>query len=472
MKSSLLTNPNIVAAICTAIALSLCSSARANVLCFGIHEGDPSVCSGHGTCVSTDTCECDAGYTGDECQFVACFGVPADDAGACSGHGTCIGPDTCSCEAGHAGDECEFPTCFGLPGFDPSVCSGHGACIAPDICECQVGFIGNECESMALPTVTVGNPGNVGEWSGESYGGHGPDRICGAVDYAYHIGKFEITSGQYTAFLNAVAAEDPYWLYHPHMWTSDFGCKIERTGSSPNHAYSVAPDRADRPVNLVSWGDVARFCNWLHNGQPTGAQDLSTTEDGSYYLNGATTDPELMAIVRKPDATWVIPSEDEWYKAAYHYNDGATGNYYDYPTGSDSVPSNDLIDPDPGNNANFQRVFGDYTIGSPYWRTDVGEFEESESAYGTFDQGGNVDEWNEAVIAGLGRGVRGGSCQRNSHALHAAFCYYENPVGEHHEIGFRVARVSAPVCDLDCDGDGDVDLYDYALLQAVFTGPR
>ena len=39
-----------------------------------------------------------------------------------------------------------------------------------------------------------------------------------------------------------------------------------------------------------------------------------------------------------------------------------------------------------------------YTIGSPYYTTEVGEFENSESPYGTFDQGGNIWEWNETVI--------------------------------------------------------------------------
>ena len=324
---------------------------------------------------------------------------------------------------------------------------------------------------VVVETVTVANPGNAGEFSGEAADGYGPQRICGAVGYVYNIGKFEVTAGQYTEFLNAVAAEDPYWLYHPHMWTSDFGCKIERTGSSGSYTYDVAPESANRPVHFVSWGDAARFCNWLHNGQPTGIQDLNTTEDGSYYLNGAFSDPELMGIVRKPGATWVIPSEDEWYKAAYHYNDGATGNYYDYPMSVNSPPGNDLIEPDPGNNANFRIPPLDYTIGSPHWRTEVGEFENSESPYDTYDQGGNVTEWNETVI-GLHRGVRGGSYGYDSDALLAANRYHENPMGEHHEIGFRVAKVSELGCNSDCDGDGDVDLYDFAQWQRAFNGPR
>ncbi len=83
------------------------------------------------------------------------------------------------------------------------------------------------------------------------------------------------------------------------------------------------------------------------------SQGLGTTENGANYLNGGISGTALMAVTRNADAKYWIPSDNEWYKAAYHKNDGVTGNYFNYPTGSDSVPSNDLIDPDPGNNANF-----------------------------------------------------------------------------------------------------------------------
>ncbi len=83
----------------------------------------------------------------------------------------------------------------------------------------------------------------------------------------------------------------------------------------------------------------------MHNGQGSG-----DTETGSYLLNGATSDAELMAVVREPDASWVIPSEDEWYKAAYY--DGGSDVYYDYPTGSDSVPVSEAC-PGGSNSANY-----------------------------------------------------------------------------------------------------------------------
>ena len=73
---------------------------------------------------------------------------------------------------------------------------------------------------------------------------------------------------------------------------------------------------------------------------------------------------------RESDATWAISSEDEWYKAAYHKNDGVTGNYFDYPTSSDSVPGRDLNDAS-GNNANYRG--NPYPIDSPYYTTVAGE---------------------------------------------------------------------------------------------------
>ncbi len=334
---------------------------------------------------------------------------------------------------------------------------------------------------VTIETVIVANPGNPGEWRGESHGGDGPDRICGAVNYIYEIGILEVTAGQYTEFLYAVARTDTYGLYDLAMWENVCACGIERTGSPGDYVYSVAADWAERPATFVSWGDAARFANWLHNGQPTGAQDLSTTEDGSYYLNGAMRDAELLAAVREPDATWVIPSEDEWRKAAYY--DGGSATWYDYPTGTDSQPSGVLIDPDPGNNANFWEDRFGGAIGSPYWRTTVGEFENSGSPYGTFDQAGNVWEWNDGVLDGSYRGVSGGSFVNTAITMHAAYRNIISPVHWTYFFGFRVAEV--PECKSDFDWDDDVDLddfvlfgirfddlRDFAVFQIGFTGPQ
>jgi len=259
------------------------------------------------------------------------------------------------------------------------------------------------------------------------------------------MGKYEVTAGQYTEFLNAVAETDTYGLYDAKM-DSDVqydGCNIKQTGSPGNYTYSVTSDWANRPVNYISWGNAARLCNWLTNGQPTGPQGLGTTEDGSYNLNGATTDAALQAVTRELNARWVIPSEDEWYKTAYHKNDGATGNYFDYPTTSDTMPSNTLSNPspDPGNNANF--TSSGQTLDSPYYRTEVGDFENSESPYGTFDQAGNVYEWTEATY-GLSRIMRGGGYPSPATALRASGRNPDPPTHQLTGVGFRVAEVPEP----------------------------
>jgi formylglycine-generating enzyme len=300
-------------------------------------------------------------------------------------------------------------------------------------------------QAVTIDLAPVGDPGNAGELSGTGAGGYGPNAICGGVPYNYQIGTYEITAGQYCEFLNKVAATDTYGLYSSSMWSDTCGCKIQQNGSSGSYTYSVASDRANRPVNWVSWGDAARFANWLSNGQPTGSQGTATTEDGSYYLNGATSQSALMDVTRKTEATWVIPSEHEWYKAAYYKGGGTNSGYWDYPTKSDTAPSNVGADnyTDPGNHANYWNNV--YTIGSPYWTTMVGEFENSPSAYGTYDQGGNVWEWNETVInAGSSRGMRGGYWNVSSNYLLASVRYNYYPTSEAWILGFRVASVPEP----------------------------
>lgn len=319
--------------------------------------------------------------------------------------------------------------------------------VSPCACVCatMLAVLVGTSSAVNIETVPVGSPGNVGELSGVSagVGGYGPDAIVGAVNYAYNMGKYEVTAGQYTAFLNAVAKIDSFGLYNPAMWSNLLGCKIDRYAGNGTEAdpyqYRVAPDYADRPVNFVSWGDAARFANWLHNGQPTGVQNPSTTEDGAYYLNGAVLHSQLMAVTRKVDWKWAIPSENEWYKAAYC--DPITGSYYDYPTSNNSAPGRNLSDVS-GNNANY---FGDpLPIQPPYFATLAGEFQNSSSPFGTFDQGGNIMEWNEVVIYNSNRGLRGGSFDNLPIDMLAACRYYNDPTKEFAQYGFRVVEVPEP----------------------------
>ena len=96
---------------------------------------------------------------------------------------------------------------------------------------------------------------------------------------------------------------------------------------------------------------------------------------------------------------------------------------------------------DPGNYATYDGGGDTNGIGHPYYRTNVGEWENSGSPYGTFDQGGNVWEWDEAILDGSSRGLRGGSFYSNDFYLRAAFRTSNDPAVENYGIGFRVAEI-------------------------------
>jgi len=302
--------------------------------------------------------------------------------------------------------------------------------------------------AVTIDMVTVGNAGNGND---PATGGR-----HGGVAYNYQIAKYDVTIGQYTDFLNAVAATDTYSLYNTNMATDLNIAGISRSGASGSYTYSVINhdgDSSNRPITYVSWFDSARFANWMANGQPTGAQSSTTTENGAYNLNGATggTAPAMNAT--NPNTgltpTYRIPTENEWYKAAYYSPvKGGVGSpgYYAYATQSDTAPGNTIGGG--ANQANWYTGAG-YSVtqsssfGSSNYLTDVGAFTNSASYYGTFDQSGNVYQWNDLDgTAGSSRGVRGGYWDMaNAAWLSSAVGFWETPSFESpiRSIGFRLA---------------------------------
>jgi formylglycine-generating enzyme len=287
----------------------------------------------------------------------------------------------------------------------------------------------------SLLTVPVGNPGNAND----PYTG----TIYGSVSYSYSIGTYDVTVGQYTAFLNAVAATDTYSLYNPSMATDQNVAGIAQNGTSGSYTYSVIGS-ANHPITYVSLFDAARFSNWLFNGQPTtGGEGSGTTETGSYTLNGS----NPTNVSRNTNATWVIPTENEWYKAAY-FNPG-TSSYYQYPFSSSTAPTSAMPGSTP-NTGNF--INGSYAVtgSSGYsstqnYLTDVRAYTASASPYGAFDMGGDVFQWNETLISsGSLRGLRGGSWDISTSFLSSPGRSGNNLSSEFNDIGFRVAVVPEP----------------------------
>jgi sulfatase modifying factor 1 len=318
-------------------------------------------------------------------------------------------------------------------------------------------WFGSSVHAITIDTVPVGNAGNSPDT--RYIGGFHPNDI-GSVAQSFNMGATEVTNAQYVAFLNAVAASDTYGLYKTVMATSPWA-GIVRNGSSGHYSYVVkAPALGgsntydNKPVDYVDPGNAMRFANWLHNGQPNGPQNTSTTESGAYSLNGATGDSSLSKVTRNAGARWWLPSENEWYKAAYF--DGEAGTYYDYPTGTNSVPNNNLPSSDTGNSADFSAATGN----GDYPLTDAGAYSLSASPYGTFDQGGNVWEWSDTVVSGK-HIVSGGSWQQGADHLEAEY-RVAFPVDSNYHVGFRVASMQQPG---DFNGNGTVDAADYAVWR-------
>jgi MYXO-CTERM domain-containing protein len=319
-------------------------------------------------------------------------------------------------------------------------------------------FLCITAEGITIDTVPIGDPGNPN---------HSAACLCGGVGYLYDFGKYEVTVGQYTAFLNAVAATDTYSLYSTNMASDLAIAGISRTGSPGSYLYSVIGS-ANHPVTYVSWGDAARFANWMHNGQPPGPEGPATTETGAYTLNGAVTDSALTAVVRNPGATWVLPTIHEWHKAAYYQptaKGGDSDGYWKWPMKTNNQPYSDQPPGATPNNTRVANVYQNDGLSNGYddgyavtgattfnsnqnYLTDVGAYASSPSYYGTFDQRGNVSEWSERKESNNTRFLLGGSWQIDFELVGWSSeddGYLMFPSNEFNEWGFRLANVTASI---------------------------
>jgi formylglycine-generating enzyme required for sulfatase activity len=278
--------------------------------------------------------------------------------------------------------------------------------------------------AVTIVWVPIGNPGNPGDAPVPTKC-YVPD--CGSVAYDYRISRYETTNAQYAEFLNAVDVEgnNTLELYNASMDTDPtFGGISRVPGNAPGSRYVVKPGFEDQPVTYVSFYDALRFANWMSNGQGSG-----DTETGAYTLLGGTANPSNgLTVARNAGANVFLTSENEWYKAAY-YSPG--GVYFDYPTETDTPTGCVAPSADTGNSANCDDA-GDVL-------TDVGAYGLSRSPYGTYDQGGNVSEWNESIVVGTRRGFRGGGWGSRFDDLRVDNPYDSVPISEFPFVGFRVA---------------------------------
>jgi sulfatase modifying factor 1 len=295
-------------------------------------------------------------------------------------------------------------------------------------------LITSAAASVTIHYVSVGHAGNAADPATGS--------LYGAVAYVYQIGKYEVTNAQYGEFLNAVdpSGANANGVYNANMGSDGRGGITYTAGAASGAKYTIRTNMGDKPVIYVSWYDAARFINWLGNGQGAGS-----TETGAYTLSGNTG-----IITKNVGATVYLPSEDEWYKAAYYDPTPSAGggdNYWAYATQSNTAPTVAIADAtgvisNPGANV------ANYDYGAD-WNNQNGNVTTVGSAaagnyFGTADQAGNVLEWNDDAGSNPSRGVRGGWWADNSNYLAASIGNFFTPSTEFSYIGFRVASVPVP----------------------------
>jgi formylglycine-generating enzyme required for sulfatase activity len=233
---------------------------------------------------------------------------------------------------------------------------------------------GSGLNQFTIDFVTIGNPGNGDDVAATPH--------FGGLPYTYRMGVYEVSEDM-----------------------------ITKASASGLANVTAGAWSGSQPAANISWYEAAAFVNWLntntghhaaYNLTYSGGWSMSLWSSGEAWQLGGTN------LYRHKDAYYFLPSEDEWHKAAYHQNNGATTNYWLYPTGSDSVP--DGIDFS-GDTA-FHAVFHDgHDQGQPNAVTAAGS---AASAYGTYGQGGNVWEWCESALDGVNdagnkyRTLRGG----------------------------------------------------------------
>jgi sulfatase modifying factor 1 len=234
-------------------------------------------------------------------------------------------------------------------------------------------------DSVDIDFVDIGNVNNT---TADTSG-------YGVVSYEYSIGTYEVTAAQ--------------WLI---VTTAD-------TNVGNAGAWSGL-----QPTARSSWYEAAKFANWLTSGDALAG--AYTFRDSITY-----TGVDRATALTNYQTIYVLPTEDEWYKAAYFKSDGS--GYTTYPTGN-SVPDG----LDSSGDTIYDSVFNDgFTPLAPL-AVGGGTMENN----GTYDMGGNLWEWNESYV------IRGGLYEGGSERLQGPSRYTNQPGTENDALGFRVASIS------------------------------
>ncbi len=268
---------------------------------------------------------------------------------------------------------------------------------------------GSNTNQFTMEFVTIGNPGNADDTTGAP-------NPAGSVAYTYQMGKFEVSENMITKY------------------NANFG-------TANNLIITKDTRGVNKPATSITWNEAARFVNWLNTSTGGVAAYKFTNSDVngqiSLWTPADTLDYDATNRFRSLRANYVLPSINEWYKAAF-YNPG-TGTYFDYATGSNTAPTAVA-----SGTASGTAVFGGQV--GPANITLAGGL----SPYGIMGLSGNVYEWNEttynlqnASVSGE-RWTRGGFYGGSTAPLSSLGDSSAGvPTSQAFYLGFRVASLSS-----------------------------
>lgn len=247
---------------------------------------------------------------------------------------------------------------------------------------------------------------------------------AGRVGYVFGIGKFEVSRDMITKYNSAFGTANSLGLTLADM--TPYG-----------------GNGASQPATGLSWNEAARFVNWLNTvSGGTAAYNFSTGGVNDNItpwsiLNPLDYDP--MNPYRSKRAIFALPSDNEWYKAAY-YNP-VTNGYSDYPSLNGMTPA--AVS---GGTTDNTAVYFQPGGNGPAVIDSAGGL----SPFGVMGLGGNVREWEESSIDLLNnngssiRGIRGGTWFDGPSYLSSSARYDDvDPNGKNLTVGFRVVSLSS-----------------------------
>ena len=261
---------------------------------------------------------------------------------------------------------------------------------------------GSGANSFVMEFTEIGNPANTPE----TLGNPNPK---GIVSYVYRMARYEVSR----EMLNKANVDGALGLTMADM--TSFG-----------------GNGVLKPATGLSWYEAAKFVNWLNTS--TGFEAAYKFDSSGNYQLWSPGDAGYNASnpFRNANAKYVLPSNAEWYKAAYGRQDGGW-NYY---TTGNITPTAVASATDIGNTIVYKQG-----VQGPADITSSGGW----SSYATVGQGGNASEWSESAVDGINNDTSENRCVLGGYWGSTTLYDFDSntPFAKWNATGIRVAIIKS-----------------------------